>query len=270
MSRSAEPLESAVLEPPINRMQTAIPARLAHIERENNVRILYAAESGSRAWGFASPDSDYDVRFIYAHPVEHYLSIAEHRDVIELPVDSLLDINGWDVRKTLALFRKGNAALYEWLQSPIVYRQDTSFHAELTALMPDYFSPRAACHHYLSMARNAYEYGLQGPAVRLKQYFYALRPLFAAGWILERRGIPPMVFTPLRALVSDAAIQDAIDTLLALKQASGEKTSIPPVALLQDLIAERLAAYRQESAALEPQIGPEAPLNRLFRSLLPT
>jgi predicted nucleotidyltransferase len=246
-------------------MRTEILQCLAGIERDHGVRLLYAAESGSRAWGFASPDSDYDVRFVYVHPREHYLGIGEHRDVIELPVHALLDVNGWDLRKALALFRKSNAPLYEWLQSPIVYRRDEGFFAEWSALGPRYFSLRAGCHHYLSMARNAYERDLQSQTVRLKKYFYALRPLLAAGWIVEKRAVPPMEFAPLRTLIRDGTVQRVINDLLETKRASDEKTVIEPLPLFQEFIADRLEQWRSAGMALEPHIGEEEPLNRLFR-----
>lgn len=249
-------------------MHTQILACLDQIEHDHGVRILYAAESGSRAWGFASSDSDYDVRFVYIRPLEDYLSIAAQRDVIEVPIDRLLDVNGWDIRKALALFRKSNAPLYEWLQSPIVYRRDARCSDPWLALLPDYFSRRAGCHHYLSMARNAYEHQLQGARVRLKHYFYALRPLLAAAWILERGGVPPMEFASLRSQVADATVQAAIDALLDLKRRSDERAETAPVPVLQDFIARRLAAHQQDSAVLAPHSGAEEPLNRLFRSLL--
>jgi len=128
-------------------MEEVIQEHIRDIEKERHVRILYACESGSRAWGFASPDSDYDVRFIYVQPVNHYLSIRERKDVIELPVNQLLDINGWDIRKALQLFLKSNGPLYEWLQSPIVYKEENGFAQKLRSLMPAYFSHRAGCHH---------------------------------------------------------------------------------------------------------------------------
>ena len=112
-------------------MKDIIISKLAQIENDFKVKILYACESGSRAWGFASPDSDYDVRFIYVHNKSHYLSIDEHRDVIELPINEVLDINGWDLRKALRLFRKSNGPLYEWLQSPIIYQTASNFQADI-------------------------------------------------------------------------------------------------------------------------------------------
>jgi predicted nucleotidyltransferase len=106
--------------PPINKL---ILEQLEQIEQEEQVTILYACESGSRAWGFPSQDSDYDVRFIYLHKPEWYLSIYDKRDVIERPINNMLDINGWDLRKALNLFRKSNPPLLEWLQSPIQYKE---------------------------------------------------------------------------------------------------------------------------------------------------
>ena len=100
--------------------------RLDAVEREEDVRVLYACESGSRAWGFASPDSDYDVRFIYVHRPDWYLSIVDRRDVIERPIVDEYDLSGWELRKTLRLFRKSNPPLIEWLGSPIVYRERTA------------------------------------------------------------------------------------------------------------------------------------------------
>jgi len=249
-------------------MNSEILSRLSAIEEKHAVRILYACESGSRAWGFASPDSDYDVRFIYVHPRNHYLSILDNRDVIELPVNAVLDVNGWDLRKALALFRKSNAPLYEWLQSPIVYRQDETFAAELRALMPRYFSLRAGCHHYHAMARNAFEHELQGEQVRIKKYFYALRPLLAACWIVDKRGVPPMEFAPLRTLISDEKVQQAIDELLEKKKVSDEKSTIAPVRVLQDFIAASLERCLRESEHLEPFIGELEPIDAFFRKYL--
>jgi predicted nucleotidyltransferase len=112
-------------------MKDIILQKLTELEQSENIKILYACESGSRAWGFASPDSDFDVRFIYARNVNHYLSIADMPDVVGLPVDEVLDIGGWDLKKALKLFLKSNGPLYEWLQSPIVYRQDNTFADEM-------------------------------------------------------------------------------------------------------------------------------------------
>ncbi|HEY2582378.1 MAG TPA: nucleotidyltransferase domain-containing protein, partial [Mucilaginibacter sp.] len=135
--------------------------KLDELEKDNHIRILYACESGSRAWGFPSPDSDFDVRFIYARTKNDYLGIHETKDVIDLPVNDVLDIGGWDIKKALKLFLKSNGPLYEWLQSPIIYKDDSGFTDELRKLMPRYFSSRACGNHYLSMALNTVNNDLQ-------------------------------------------------------------------------------------------------------------
>lgn len=134
-------------------MRDVILGELEKIEREHDVKIIMACESGSRAWGFPSQDSDYDVRFIYVNRPEWYLSIGERRDVIEVPVNGLLDINGWDIRKSLRLMRKSNVALSEWMVSPIRYRILQRHYDRLRKLSEIAFMPESACHHYLSMAR---------------------------------------------------------------------------------------------------------------------
>lgn len=151
--------------------------QLEEVERRFGVRVLYACESGSRAWGFASPDSDYDVRFLYVHAPEWYLRVDAGRDVIELPIDDELDVCGWEWRKALGLLKSANPALIEWLDSPIVYQQYEAVIAELKAQVPHWFSPLRARWHYYSMARKNFRGYLQGDEVRLKKYFYVLRPL---------------------------------------------------------------------------------------------
>ena len=153
-------------------MKEVILRKLNEIERAENVRILLAVESGSRAWGFASPDSDYDVRFIYVRPKTDYLRLEPIRDVIEYPLDDVLDINGWDLSKVLRLLRKSNPTLFEWFSSPIVYRE-TAFANEFRSVMLRYFSSKRGLSHYLSMAISNYREYLKGGMVRAKKYFYA-------------------------------------------------------------------------------------------------
>ena len=158
----------------------AIQRELAKIERDHGVRILYAAESGSRAWGFPSPDSDYDVRFIYLHPSEWYVSLVERRDVIEVMAGEELDISGWDLRKALRLFLKSNPALHEWLVSPIVYRSDTGLADSLRRLAKQSYSLRAVGASYLNWARQHEARHLRDrDEVSLKKYLYVIRPLTA-------------------------------------------------------------------------------------------
>ena len=161
-------------ETPDAAVRDTVNRRLDAIEREEGVRVLFACESGSRAWGFASPDSDYDVRFVYAHPRDWYLSIGDQRDVIERPIVDLYDVSGWDLRKALRLFRKSNPPLLEWLGSPIVYRARTAAAASLRRIATRSFSPRACAFHYLHMAKGNYREYLRADEVPLKKYLYVL------------------------------------------------------------------------------------------------
>ncbi|WP_298736965.1 nucleotidyltransferase domain-containing protein [uncultured Chitinophaga sp.] len=249
-------------------MLKIIQSKLSDIEEREQVRILYACESGSRAWGFASPDSDYDVRFIYTRRASDYLSIVERKDIIELPVNEVLDIGGWDIRKALQLFLKSNASLYEWLQSPIVYSEDSGLKDEMLSLAATYFSNRAGCHHYLSMAANTLEYELQGSVVKMKKYFYALRPALACLWVVEKKTMPPMQFRALRTLVEDARWHSAVDDLLIRKQAADEKTVIPPIPLLHEWLQATLAYCRQQSADMPRLKNDTNTLDNLFRKYI--
>jgi predicted nucleotidyltransferase len=251
-------------------MNDVIAGKLLEIESEKNVKILYACESGSRAWGFASPDSDFDVRFIYAQQTDNYLSIEERKDVIELPVNEVLDISGWDIRKVLQLFLKSNPPLYEWLQSPIVYKMHGEFKNDLRSLADKYFSCRAGCHHYISMGRNTFEYDLQGETVKIKKYFYALRPALAALWMIKNRTLPPIEFDKLRVLVEEPEWNTAVNELLEKKKISDEKTLIAPVNVLQQWIGQTLA-YCKEQASLIPAVQHDTTeLNHLFRKHINT
>ena len=177
---------------------------LAKVEADHGVRVLYACESGSRAWGFASRDSDYDVRFIYVHRRDWYLSIEDRRDVIETQISDGLDISGWKLRKTLRLLRKSNPPLLEWLKSPVVYRHDPVFAIEFGAIASQFYSPRRCFAHYLHMALGNWRDYLCGrKQVRLKKYLYVFRPLLACRWIERGLGQVPMLFDELVALVLD-------------------------------------------------------------------
>jgi uncharacterized protein len=243
-----------------------IESELQQLASQEQISILYACESGSRAWGFPSPDSDYDVRFIYLRPLEWYLSIDDRADTIDLPVNSLLDINGWDLRKALKLFKGSNSAIYEWIQSPIIYRAPSHLTNELLNLAPNYYSCRAGVHHYLSMTIGCYREYLQSDAVKLKKYFYALRPILAAKWIVTHQTFPPMVLSRLLELISDRQdILAEIDRLLKLKAVSTEATMIPANPILNDFIQAEIETC-ELAVKLIPkhEIDPQ-PLNSLFQ-----
>ena len=250
-------------------IRTQIVERLDAIEREYDVRILYACESGSRVWGFPSLNSDYDVRFIYARPRDWYFSInvEDKRDVIERPINDLLDINGWDVRKALRLLRKSNPPLLEWLASPIVYREDHTFTDGIRAAIPASYSPVASFYHYLNMARNNDRTHLKGDVVRAKKYFYVLRPLLAVLWIEQDLGMVPIEFATLvERCVPDSALRAAIDDLVERKRGGEELADVPRIDVISDFIDEQM-----ERLATKTMPGPRAvgtDLDRLFRAVV--
>ena len=239
---------------------------LAQVEAERNVRVLFACESGSRAWGFASRDSDYDVRFLYVHRRDWYLSVEDRRDVIEQPIADDLDVSGWELRKALRLLRKSNPPLLEWLKSPVVYRHDPVFAAEFGALATEFYSPRRCFAHYLHMAfGNWRDYLCGREEVSLKKYLYVFRPLLACRWIERQLGQVPMLFAQLvESVLDEADVRRALAELLARKQAGEELAVAPPVeALTRFIQAElpRLEALNEPDDAA----GEVEELNGFFR-----
>ena len=209
-----------------DEMHGKITSTLTEISADENITILLAIESGSRAWGFHSPDSDYDVRFIYARPMDWFLTLGKKRDVVERPIDDLLDISGWQLDKALGLALKGNAVLGEWLQSPIVYHAIPEAHAQIMDFCKRAMQPRPMMWHYLSLAeQHKKRTHLEDGRVRLKRLFYALRPALALRWMhLNNHRMPPMDMTRLCAgadLTNEEA--EAIKSLIALKIARAEK-----------------------------------------------
>ncbi|BBP77677.1 nucleotidyltransferase domain-containing protein [Pseudomonas gingeri NCPPB 3146 = LMG 5327] len=221
-------------------MRARVLEELARIERERNVKVLYACESGSRAWGFASANSDYDVRFVYVEKPDWFVQVSDARDVIERPLDDELDISGWELRKTLGLLRKSNPTLLEWLDSPLVYRCEASATASLRELAEAFYSPPAARNHYLSMARKNFRGYLQGDTVRFKKYFYVLRPLLAVRWIDMGLGRPPMTFETLLQTVDDPLLLAEVDDLLRLKRIADEAAYGPRRPALHGFIEAQL------------------------------
>ncbi len=232
-------------------MNDAIKAAIAEIEGHHDVRVLYAAESGSRAWGFASPDSDYDVRFIYAHRRDWYLGIGEPRDVIEAMLPGDLDLAGWDLRKTLRLYLRGNYALNEWLDSPIVYAECGRLAAQLRRLMPRAFRVPGGYHHYLRTALSVHDTHLGTGEVRLKKVFYVLRPLLACRWIREAGTQPPTAFARLvSAPWVNACERAMIRELEVAKAAARESERTPLAADTRSWIKSEIAAAAEAAAAL--------------------
>lgn len=255
----------------VSNIERDIAHTLDAVERGYDVRVLYACESGSRAWGFASEDSDYDARFLYVNRPNWYLAVdlEEKRDVIELPIEGVLDVNGWDLRKALRLFQKSNPPLMEWLGSPIVYREVGPLADRLRQLAADFYYPTKCSYHYLRMAQTNYRQYLKGPDVWMKKYFYVLRPLLAVLWIERDLGVVPTEFASLvEALVSDAKLRAAIDELVDKKRSGLEKDTgarIEPISRFIDAELARLGMVKFEKLK---STGDSQVLNQLFRDVL--
>ncbi|SFN75386.1 hypothetical protein SAMN03159304_00919 [Pseudomonas sp. NFACC24-1] len=245
--------------------------RLRRAENEHEVKVLLAVESGSRAWGFASPNSDYDARFIYVNKPEWYLSVGleEQRDVIEYPIIDDMDINGWDLRKALRLFWKSNPGFVEWVQSTIIYEHSGSFHERAKALLPQVYSVESGIYHYRSMAKTNFRGYLQSPEVPLKKYFYVLRPLLSVRW-LERFNKPaPIEFDALRQVIDgEPELHRAIDDLLAIKRASPEMGLSPQIMPIQRFIERELHRLEAVKPTRSERKEVEPLLSELFRSVL--
>lgn len=249
-------------------MKELIQEKLREIEQREECRILLAVESGSRAWGFASPDSDYDVRFIYVRPEKAYLRLDRTRDVIEVPINDELDINGWDIDKTLRLLHKSNPTVFEWFSSPIIY-QTSAFADQFRPIMQKYFSSKAGLWHYLHMAEGNYRDYLRGEMVRAKKYFYVLRPILACKWILEKGTPPPMLFSDLVKSELPDDLSETVYQLLDLKMNSPEIKEIPRIDQLNRYLDAGIVSVKEQIEKL-----PNTPvqdwneLNELFFSVL--
>lgn len=232
-----------------NEITLSIKEKLSQIEARENIRIIYACESGSRAWGFASPDckaetcysacktaesrpksvacldqtySDYDVRFIFIRPIEDYLRVEELRDYINAELNELYDINGWDLKKFFKQLYKSNPVIFEWADSPIVYRT-TSEWEQVKANMQDFVLQVAMIHHYRGMAKSNVRSNFATSEVVLKKYLYVLRPVLACVWIMQKHTVPPTEFMKLVEEVLPEELKALVDELLAVKIKSGEK-----------------------------------------------
>jgi hypothetical protein len=225
-------------------VRSKVECRLSAIEADEGVRLLLAVESGSRAWGFPSPDSDYDVRFVYARPRDWYLALELGRDVIERPIVDDIDLNGWDVRKTLGLMLKSNAIVGEWLSSPIRYRPDDPATARLADIVRRTFNPRGVARHYAKLGGNAAERWFDGDEdVPVKRYFYALRPALAIRALRFDPAQPPPM--NLQELVARSqlppAIADSIHELVEAKSRTRELGNARRVPELDGLIRDELS-----------------------------
>lgn len=235
-------------------MKELIREKLKQVERDKGVEILYACESGSRAWGFASPDSDWDVRFIYRKPLSHYLSVSEPRDVIELAIEKddgghEWDINGWDVKKSLVLLRKSNPTLLEWLSSPIVYMENENFSSSMRMLADQGFNDAATAFHYLNMAKNNVRKDLDKGRTSGKKYLYVIRALLSVRYVFLHKSMPPILFSELVCktlnmdVLDDRWLSEELEKLLDLKGKNEEKFILPVNLKLQNWIDKQIEFF---------------------------
>jgi predicted nucleotidyltransferase len=248
-------------------MKTTILNKLLDIEKEHKIKMLFACESGSRGWQFASPDSDYDVRFIYTRTTDEYLSLAGKPDQLSFPINDELDIYGWDLSKTLKLILRSNTTPFEWLQSPIIYREEAGFRAELMELCKYYFSQRSNSHHYLGIARGAMETMNADGMISIKKLFYVLRPMLAAKWCLERNTIAPMTIGPLMTLMPDD-LRLEVERLIDEKASAAEGFLITPDAGLLSWIKETEQLCIEQSDLLPKNQFDASRLDHFFRKTI--
>lgn len=253
---------------------SAVMTELRGIEDREDVKILFAIQSGSRAWGFPSPDSDYDARFIYVRRQDWYLSITPGRDVIELPIDDLLDINGWDIKKALGLLIKPNPVMLEWLSSPIQYIWDDNLCAQLKAFSNEITHAAACIYHYRSVAAKQWDLHVEGRAeINLKKYFYILRPAMVIKWIRHHPDIiPPMNFQALiNGINLDTGLTQQIDGLLERKKKAKEIGLSPRWPDIDRFIQSELAwAFEHAKDFKADKKGHLQAANALFREIVKT
>lgn len=251
-------------------MREEIKKELLRLESEYEIKILYAVESGSRAWGFASTDSDWDVRYIYIHKLDWYLNIDNKKDNQEEILPNDIDLAGWELKKALRLFRKSNPPMLEWLRSPIVYLQQFSTADKLRNLAKEYFNPKSCLHHYLHMAEGNYRAYLQKENVRVKKYFYVLRPILACDWIKQTNTMAPMEFqTLLDSQVTDEKVKNEIQKLLTRKIAGEELNEEPKIKILNDFLEDKIIFYNQYIKSIGYSEQPEQTLlNNLFKQTI--
>lgn len=253
-----------------SEMCAQIRGALAELARDEGVTILLAVESGSRAWGFHSTDSDYDVRFVYARPLDWHLRVRPGRDVIERPISDALDLSGWELRKALGLALGSNAVVSEWLRSPIVYADAAPFAAQMRDFCERALRSQSVTWHYRRLAERQIG-ALHGPdgAVKLKRYFYALRPALALRWLRlhaddPRGAAPPMNIEELLDETAPGAdVRDFVARLIETKRAVGEMGAAPAThgptdALIASELRAAAARLAVAGASERSEIAPAA------------
>ena len=239
---------------------------LTNIEQKKKIKILYACETGSRAWGFPSPDSDYDIRFVYMHERDWYLNLSQRKDTIEI-MDGDLDITGWDLRKCLTLLKKSNAPLIERFQSPIEYYSVPGFKDDFKKMIESYYSPIAVFYHHHSLAKKFWEELKDKDEYKLKSLFYLVRSLLSCNWILEDKQVLPMdIFGLMQYATGEQKLK--INELIALKATVREKYQHPKDTNVHEWIVAWFEKAEAGKDKLEANKKDIADLNEFFLKML--
>ena len=246
-------------------MREQILTHLTQIEEQYSVKILLAVESGSRAWGFPSPDSDYDVRFVYVRKKGTYLSLDDYKDTIEYLHEDVLDINGWDIKKFLQYLKKSSATSFEWLLSHIIYTQGPDFIIETWKHYKTYYSGIHKFNHYRGIELSSYKSNVLKGSIKLKKHFYVIRPLLTIKWIKERNTIPPVTKEHLLQIINDEALIFQIRDLITLKSNATESYFHPIETTMLSFIENQFDTISNFSFPKEIGIGLHQLINEFFR-----
>ena len=253
-------------EEPIEEL---VRMKIKEIEAKENIRVLHVIESGSRAWGLASPDSDYDVRFIYVRDRNFYLSLRENKDFIDWELNEVLDINGWDIKKVLQHFHKSNATLFEWSNSPVVYYTTDEWKKLYDEVAGQYFACKSSMYHYYGTANKNYHEYLMEDLVKYKKYFYVLRPILACKWIEEKKCPPPVLFDELFDSVLEEDMKPVIADLLAKKVQMSESDKAPKIDKVNQYVEEKLIYYKNLLEGMDDDRNPDwEPLEEVFKKVI--
>jgi uncharacterized protein len=256
-------------------MKGHILAVLKQIEEDYDVKIIFASDAGSRALGFSSEESDYDVRFIYIHKQEWYLSIDQHKDVLEvprhaklsIPVDPRLDASGWEITKALRLYRKSNPSMLEWLNSKIVYCNDQGMATKLKSIQHNFFSPKPYISHHLNLVKKNFTSLQKNEKIKIKLYLYVLRSIMAAKWIEKHQSVPPVDFKELLMVMPDCMVKEEAKKLLVSKQAGEDY--IDKNILINEFIIDEIDRIEKYVKDLNSKVADSTEaLNRIFRETL--
>lgn len=250
-------------------IEELVRMKIKEIEAKENIRVLHVIESGSRAWGLASPDSDYDVRFIYVRDRNFYLSLRENKDFIDWELNEVLDINGWDIKKVLQHFHKSNATLFEWSNSPVVYYTTDEWKKLYDEVAGKYFACKSSMYHYYGTANKNYHEYLMEDMVKYKKYFYVLRPILACKWIEEKKCPPPVLFDELFDSVLEEDMKPVIADLLTKKVQMSESDKAPKIEKVNQYVEEKLIYYKNLLEGMDDDRNPDwEPLEEVFKKVI--